>query len=843
MSMDGAKRRRQGVQDVSAATCKAELAVEEELEALRKRVQRLEVELAEERARNAADGTHASKRKDGENSPAKEENGNAYYSAPHIMKLKEKAMDVLKEGITISDFLQPEQPLIYANEGFCRITGYSLDETIGRNCRFLQGNGTTQESVREIRESVNAGKSCAVELVNYRKDGTEFVNYLSLTPIFGANGQVTHYVGIQSDITELVNRKKAEMNAKQMAAEAEAATEAKSKFLANMSHEIRTPLNGMLAVSQLMADSQLTPFQRDLVDTLKSSGETLLALVTDILDFSRIEANKLELRDAEFELSSIIEAAVEISGYRAAQKRINVAYIVADEVPPIVRGDMNRLQQVLLNVVNNAVKFTEKGEVILEVWSNPIAAPIAAPLVPGVVKKPRQETSGSTSHSSGSNASWVEVHFKVTDTGIGISPEGLKQLFHSFSQVDSSPTRRFGGTGLGLAISQKLCEAMGGHMWAESQGLGKGSVFHFTIVAQVGRCSGMRKALSAVSLDSKNVLLIEKNSVVRAILSKAMKCWNLNVFAVGSEEDAVRWLEGQPLGDSNGCEAIHKYCSELLQGHYGEDDLGRVVDVLVTDSLGSKLVSAFDTHLNSRPRVVLKPWPEQHELNGVAVLSREVTGQQRFGHCVSVSKPVKLSRLRLALMEVLGIQRNVGSSSEDDEPVLPKVEQDTGTEPSKSSSGKNGRHTTRRRRVPKHKPSKLNILLVEDNKINAKVASMVLHRLGHTVHHVENGSDALDFLRKEPNGPSNFDAVLMDLHMPKMGGFEATSAIRTLWPDVPVPIVALTADAFEDTRKRCLSAGFTAWLAKPFKVEALEEVLRHPDILAEEVGSVRPPSL
>eukprot|EP00894_Picocystis_sp_ML_P001539 jgi/Pico_ML_1/52056/g2826.t1 len=205
-------------------------------------------------------------------------------------------MDVLKEGITISDFMQPEQPLIYANEGFCRITGYSLDETI-----------------------------------------------------------------------ELVNRKKAEMNAKQLAAEAEAATEAKSKFLANMSHEIRTPLNGMLAVSQLMADSQLTPFQRDLVDTLKSSGETLLALVTDILDFSRIEANKLELRDAEFELSSIIEAAVEISGYRAAQKRINVAYIVADEVPPIVRGDMNRLQQVLLNVVNNAVKFTEKGEVILEV--------------------------------------------------------------------------------------------------------------------------------------------------------------------------------------------------------------------------------------------------------------------------------------------------------------------------------------------------------------------------------------------------------------------------------------------------------------------------------------------
>eukprot|EP00894_Picocystis_sp_ML_P001540 jgi/Pico_ML_1/52057/g2827.t1 len=188
-------------------------------------------------------------------------------------------------------------------------------------------------------------------------------------------------------------------------------------------------------------------------------------------------------------------------------------------------------------------------------------------------------------------------------------------------------------------------------------------------------------------------------------------------------------------------------------------------------------------------------------------------------------------------MEVLGIQGNLGSSSEDDEPVLPKVEQDTGTEPSKSSSGKNGRHTTRRRRGSKHKPSKLNILLVEDNKINAKVASMVLHRLGHTVLHVENGADALDFLRKEPNGPSKFDAVLMDLHMPKMGGFEATSAIRTLWPDVPVPIVALTADAFEDTRKRCLSAGFTAWLAKPFKVEALEEVLRHPDILAEEVGS------
>ncbi|KXZ53572.1 hypothetical protein GPECTOR_6g489 [Gonium pectorale] len=312
-----------------------------------------------------------------------------------LLLLKDKAMDVLQEGITIADCSLPDMPLIYANAGFVRTTGYSTESVLGKNCRFLQGEGTDEASVRELRKAISGGKACVVQLLNYKRTGDPFVNYLSLTPIHDAlTGRLTHFVGVQSDITELVNHKRAELAAKHAALQAAVATEAKSQFLARMSHEIRTPLNGMIAVGQLLAETSLTPAQWDLVNTIRCSGETLLTLIT-----------------------------------AAAAAALDQA---------------------------------------------------AAAATPGA-------QTAAAAAATGPEADWplMVIHFSVRDTGIGIAPADLGRLFNSFTQVDASPTRRYGGSGLGLAISRKLCEAMGGQMWVESEGLNKGSTFSWTITCRL----------------------------------------------------------------------------------------------------------------------------------------------------------------------------------------------------------------------------------------------------------------------------------------------------------------------------------------------------------------------
>merc|ERR1719421_1358808 len=324
--------------------------------------------------------------------------------------------------------------------------------------------------------------------MNYKKTGEPFMNHLSLNPIYGGSGQLTHFVGIQMDVTELCARKVAEAQARAEAGVAEAATKAKSQFLARMSHEIRTPLNGMIAVGQLLAETKLSPAQDDLVSTIRSSGESLLTLISDILDFSRIEAKKISLRLQSFDLQR--------------------AYTIAESCPPEVLGDPNRLQQVLLNLLINAVKFTDVGEVVMEVWAEEL---------------PRTEGSLTTTNSEDLLQAEREqlredtlkgrkaylLHFSVKDTGIGISRDGLRPLFRSFSQVDDSPTRKYGGSGLGLAISQRLCEAMGGTMWAESDGPGCGSTFQCTVHAHCGG-PALKKALSLSNIHScSNMTMLE----------------------------------------------------------------------------------------------------------------------------------------------------------------------------------------------------------------------------------------------------------------------------------------------------------------------------------------------
>ncbi|KAK9819724.1 hypothetical protein WJX72_001676 [[Myrmecia] bisecta] len=357
-------------------------------------------------------------------------------------QLRDHALSNLSEGITIADPNLPDQPIVYVNEAFCRITGYSREDVVGRNCRFLQGPDTDSVMVDRLRGAIRDGREITVELLNYRKNGEKFWNLLSMTPVRDSSGQLMSFIGVQSDITELIRRKEAEKELQEAKVAAETATEAKSMFLANMSHEIRTPLNGMIAVAQLLLSTNLTPEQRELAETILDSGDTLLTILGDILDFSKIDHNSMLLEAQPVDLRCTIEATVEMVAADAVKKGIEIAYSLDEQLlRRQVLGDAIRIRQVLANMLANAVKFTEKGEVVVKVEVEAVA---------------------------GEDQGRQRFHFTIRDTGIGISPDSMKKLFQCFRQGHESMSRKYGGTGLGLAISRRLAELMGGTIWVES---------------------------------------------------------------------------------------------------------------------------------------------------------------------------------------------------------------------------------------------------------------------------------------------------------------------------------------------------------------------------------------
>ena len=399
-------------------------------------------------------------------------------------------------GIVICDPNLPDCPIIYANPAFYRITGYAEEEVIGHNCRFLQGPGTNPRHIKALREAIENGKAIDVEIVNHRKDGSRFVNELHLSPIFGDDGEVRYIFGIQHDVSA---REQFARDAERARRAAERANAEKSDFLAFMSHEIRTPMNGVMGTISLLLDTTLDAEQHAYAETARRCGELLLATVNEMLDLSRIEAGHLAIEEEAFDLAAPVAEVLDLLAPAVAEKGIRLSASIDPLLPARVIGDARRLRQVLLNLADNAVKFTAVGGVGIRVE--------------------RAEANG-------------QVRFAVADTGIGMPPEVQARLFGRFAQGGPETARRYGGSGLGLMICKRLVGLMGGRIVLASTP-GKGSTFSFEIplrpIAESGRPPSTllpRPALAKPLPGARGRILIAEDGeanqlVAAAILRKA----------------------------------------------------------------------------------------------------------------------------------------------------------------------------------------------------------------------------------------------------------------------------------------------------------------------------------
>ena len=848
-----------------------------------------------------------------------DDNGRAYRMAGSIVDITEgkTAQDDLRK-LSLATEHSPASVVItdrygtieYVNATFCDVTGYSEQEAIGRNPRILKSGNLAASYYKVLWDTILAGKTWKGDFINKKKNGEQYWESASISPIQNDEGEITHFVAVKQDITE---RKKAEeaiknsqqrlgqiidflpdptwviddenkvvtwnrameklldikaedmvgkgdyeyalpfygerrpvlidlvkdwnaayekeyvsvkkmgdnlisesfhpdlgeggiflqgtagllcdtagriagaieslrdiTSSKQLEAEliqakqaADEANKAKGDFLANMSHEIRTPMNAVIGMTHLALKTDLTPKQRDYLKKIQSSANSLLGIINDILDFSKIEAGKLDMEAVNFNLDDVLDNLANLITVKAQEKEnLEVLFDAAPDVPRHLVGDPLRLGQVLINLANNAVKFTESGEIVVSIQ-----------------KASRQQ--GQTT-----------LKFAVSDSGIGLTEEQMSKLFQSFTQADTSTTRKYGGTGLGLAISKKLVDMMGGEIWVESE-YGRGTTFHFTADFGLGKEKTLKRSAVAGDLRGMRVLVVDDNATSRDILKEILDSFSFEVELAASGEEGITEIEN----------ADRAKPFELV-----------VIDWKMPGMDGIEAATRIKNHptLSKIPAVILVTAYGREEIMQRA----EKAGLDGF-----LIKPVNASVLFDAVMQAFG--EEISETS---------------------------RLTKRQKEADALKEiCGARILLVEDNEINQQVAREILEGAGLVVTIAGNGQEAVAAVKE-----THYDAVLMDVQMPLMDGYTATKEIRK-WESVSakadsdigetdgrrqrtedrklknedrqqavrhepfafsLPIIAMTAHAMAGDEGKSLAAGMNGHVTKPIDPDQLFAALR-----------------
>ncbi|HUA36184.1 MAG TPA: PAS domain S-box protein [Candidatus Binataceae bacterium] len=613
-----------------------------------------------------------------------------------------------------------------------RLLGYSANEVIGRSVLLLVPIDRRSEVLGYVEEVTHCKASRYFESQRRHKDGHLVDVGITASPMFSAPGKLAGYSITAHDISA---RKAIEAELTQARDAALEGARLKSEFLANMSHEIRTPLNSIIGMTGLLLDTQQTDEQAEFTRDVRESGETLLSLINEILDFSKISAGKLLLEDIDFNLSTVVEGAVEIVAEQARRKRLEITIAIDADTPHFLRGDPGRLRQILLNLLSNAIKFTERGEIGIQVSK------------------------------LGENPVETALRFEVRDTGIGIPLEKQHLLFQPFTQVDASTTRQFGGTGLGLSIARALVEQMNGKIAVISTP-GTGSTFWFT--AKIGKQKDVSKPVEhSVSLSGIKAIVVDDNSNSLEILQRQTSAWGMETAVALSATEALDALRAA-------ASARRPFRIAIIDVMMPEIDGIELARTIRGDPLFAETRFAFISSVGSRKDF-------EARLRG-------------FESIPWLMKPVSQATLRRTLTELLP------------NPSEPEAE--------------GGAKVHAGAITPQVSP-RLKVLVAEDNPVNQKLAKLQLKKLGLKADIVANGAEAVDAALRFP-----YDVILMDCQMPEMDGYDATREIRRLQASTRhTIIVAMTANALQGDREKCLAAGMDAYITKPVDVKVLASVL------------------
>ncbi len=673
----------------------------------------------------------------------------------HLENLIETSLDPIVVSDNIGCIIKP-------NKAFVKMVGYAEEEILGQGVHMFS---VTEEGIYEstagelvtIDEKFFTDNKALIErffeeskISNWlsyylRKDRKIIPVSQNLVMLYNDRNEVTGSFGIVRDITE---QRRAELELIRAKEKAEEANEAKSNFLANMSHEIRTPMNGVIGFTDMLLETELAAEQEDYARTIKNSGEALLSLINGILDFSKIEAGRIEMEEIDFDIEVLAYDVCELIRPRLQQKSVELLCRIGDTLPAQIKGDPHRCRQVLINLMGNAAKFTQEGEIELSVD----------------VEQEQQDQ--------------ILIHARVRDTGIGIAPDKLENIFELFQQADGSTTRKYGGTGLGLSICRRIAQLMGGTVWAESQGDG-GSIFHFTALLKP-TAQRHAKRVMPVGLAGKRALITDDNRSNREILRNMLTSAGMQVSEAGSGKETLEALRQSSTSDSS-----FDIC---------------ILDIMMPDITGYEL--AADIRRQYGAGIPL-----------LAFTSSAVKGAQ---HCEEVGfngfLPKPINRIRLYKM----VERLLGEAD--------------GQDGKAAHASIITQHSLR-----EDAKQAISILLAEDNPVNQKLAVKLLGKAGYRVEVANNGREAVT---KYSEQPQEYDIIFMDIQMPELNGLDATREIRTWERAQPgdaivekqastglIPIVAMTANAMKGDREKCLEAGMNDYITKPIKREIVFQML------------------